>query len=589
MSISILEAQDQTLNKITFKGNKNIKSSDIQKQLNMKPYSGFRKLFFWQKRPDYDPELLAQDKINIIRYLQANGYLYSELDTVVKEKRNGKVNIEYNIKENRPVRIEMVRFTVNDTLTIENPVPRRRRVLFFNQPTFNSRRGTIFRDSAINEDKAFVNNAIIRNGFLKSETNYVVTLEEDPDKRDSKVSLDFYIYPGKRYYVNRKIILGNRNTDRKTVNDQITLQDSTVYRASVIDESNENLMKIGVFRSVHIYPTFIDDTEYVNAVFNFSEQLKWTAKTGFGYGTEERFRFSADFTHHNIFKKADQQQLSFKTSYLEPWNIQFRWTQPGFLHRKLTLVVNPFYLREDEKDYTLDTFGNTTTLSYYLIKNWTLYLSHQLEQNDIFDISAEIDEKQQVYNLSTVSSKLDLNYSFPKYNPVEGFHVITNAGLAGVGMNNNYNYYFLGQEFRYYQPIKNSFLLAYRGAYQTQDEINESSEIPLPNMYKLGGMQSVRGYYRDTIGPREGGRSSLLINVEARIPLYKDFNTALLYDAGHVLSKSYAYNFKELSQSVGIGFRYVTKFGTIRTDFATPLHHITFKEIKWYLTIGETF
>jgi len=583
----LLFSDDLTLNKITFKGNKKVKSSEIRKQMNLKPFSSLKKIFFWRKRPDFDTTLLKQDEENIIRYLQANGYLYSELTTILKEKRNGKVNIIYHIKENRPVRINSVHFTINDTISIENPIERRRTVLFFNQPSFTSRNGTIFKDALINEDKDFVNNAIIRRGYLKSETTFKLKLDEDPEKLNTKVDIEFKINQGNRYKVNRIIFQGNRNTDRKTLHNQITLADSMVYRSRIINESRENLMRLGVFRSVQIYPSFIEDSDYVNAIFNFTEQSKWTATTGFGYGTEEQFRAKADLTHHNIFKKADQQQLSIRTSYIEPWNLQFRWFQPAFLYRKINLIVNPFYKREDEKRYTLDTYGNNTTFSYPFIQNWTVFLTHQLEQNRYFNIIEEIDEENKVYNQSTISSRLDINYSFPKNNPVEGFHIITRTGLAGLGTNTNYNYYFLGQEFRYYQPINNSFLLAYRGAYHTQEEIGESSEIPIPNRYKLGGMQTVRGWNRDEIGPLEGGRSSLLINVEARIPIAKNFNFALLYDAGHVLEKSYAYNFKELSQSVGFGFRYVPRIGVIRTDFASPIKNL--KSVKWYLSIGETF
>ncbi|MCL1826713.1 MAG: BamA/TamA family outer membrane protein, partial [Candidatus Cloacimonetes bacterium] len=583
----VLFADEMTINKLSMKGNKKIKSSEIMKQLNLKPNPAYKKMLFWTKKPDFDSALLRQDEENIIRYLQSNGYLYAELETVLKQKRNQSVNILYKIKENRPVRINSVNFTVNDTISIANPVERRRRVLLFQQPSFFSRKGTIFTDSAINMDKDLVNNSMIRRGYLKSETDFTLTLTEDPEKRNSKADIDFNIQQGNLYYVNSIISQGSRNTDRATIRNQITLKDSMVYRARTISESRDNLMWLGVFRSVQIYPSFIDDTRYVNAIFNFTEQPKWTATTGFGFGTEDRFRAKADLTHHNIFKKADQQELSIRTSYIEPWNLQFRWIQPAFLYKKVNLTLNPFYKRKVEDYYSQDSYGNNTTFSYPFIPNWTLYMTHQYELNKDFNISKEIDEDKKRYNLSTVSSKLDLNYSMPKFNPVEGFHVITGAGVAGVGTNNNYNYYFLGQEFRYYQPLYNAFLLAYRGAYHTQEELNSRSEIPLPNRYKLGGMQTVRGWNRNKIGPEDGGRSSLLINVEARIPLFTNFNMALLYDAGHVLEKAYAYDFEKLEQSVGIGFRYVPKIGVIRTDFASPLHDL--KDLKWYLTIGESF
>jgi len=593
LNISILLADDFILTKLTIKGNKHTKKSDITKQLNLKPDSFVKKMQFWRKdRTYYNINLFRQDQENILRLLKSQGFLYAQLDAKLIEKKGDKIQIIYTIQENKPVLISDVKFIVDNKLEINNPIKLKKNNFFLRQKGIELKPGKIFQDTHLFNDLDILKEKYQNDGYLKATTDYQITLHEDEKQEQATVDINYLIYPEQLYYIQGLRFSGNRNTDRATVRKQITLQDSMVYNMEVINETRDNLQRLGVFRGIQLYPSFIEGTDRVTPSFNFVENFKWTATFGVGYGTEERFRTKVDLTHHNIFKKADQQQLSVRYTEFEPYNLQFRWIQPAFIHRKLTLTLNPYTRRELDKDYNLNIFGNVTSFSYPIFRHWTVHLAHSWDQSNYERVSNSYSLAESIFDQSTIYTQLDINYANPKVNPVEGFHFITGVGRTGVFLKTSYLYYMLNQELRFYQPIQDWFLFAFRIAGQTLKEMDDNAEIAPADRLKLGGAQSIRGWKRNSIYPdnenKLGGKTSLLINAEARVPFTRNFSVALLYDTGQVMSESFDYNIKELYHSRGIGMRYYTPFGAIRVDLAQSFQS-SFKDFEFYLTIGEAF
>jgi len=381
----------------------------------------------------------------------------------------------------------------------------------------------------------------------------------------------------------------------------ITFEDNLVYSQDLVSRNRDDLFRLGVFRTIQIFPQFIDDTNFVRPIINLGESPKWSTTVGVGYGQDERFRTQLRVAHHNVLNRADQQILTVRTTYIEPWDVQFTWRQPAFLSRRLVLTVTPSVRRkiyrneDDEIEFVHDRTGNVTGISYPFHHNWTVRLSHSLTQNNMPDIRIAEDERMRAFwNQSKVYSEFDINLSFPRRNPHRGIRFISGADYSGLGFGSPFKYYALSQEIRYYQPVYDYFVLAGRASIQTMEEIGDTPPIPIVDRLRLGGMQSVRGWRRNSITPLDadgamiGGRSALFFNLESRIPLSDTISSALLYDAGQVYYDSYQFDGSSLLHSVGIGFRYTSPIGIIRLDLAraVPDQRAT---LQWYLSIGESF
>ena len=597
--ISNLFSDGQTINSISITGAKNIKTSEIRKQIKNQPLPFLERILFWRERPAFSPVLINQDIDNISRFVQSNGFLYAEVNSIITEGRKGRMKIEYVITENHPVKIDNVILIINDTLRVERAILRPDIRTLFRQRWIQAQPDKIFKDDYIYHDIEFINSIFLGQGYLKTNTDFKIELVEDSLKVNSTVNITYNTNLERLYYFYGAELLGNRNVDGATVANQIAFRDSMVYRAEYIDRTRENLMRLGVFRSIQIYPNFIGDTQYVYPTLRFIEKQKWVTTGGVGWGNEERFRSHFQVSHHGMYKKADQQHLSIRTSEYIPWNIQFRLIQPAFFHPRINLTINPYLIREDQPQYLLDRYGSVTDLSYMFFTDWNANFSYTFEQVNMKEMRIRADDIDfsSLYNQSIYSTRLDINYAHPKINPYRGFHLISSASVTEIGFDNLMDYYSLSQEIRYYQPISNYFILALRGQVQTIDELQGFPSVPIESRLHLGGINSVRGYGRRTIGPYSmtdegskvyiGGRSSTLLTAEARIPIINNFNIALLYDAGNVSNSSYNFNSAHLSQSLGFGLRYISPIGIIRADVARALE--TDNSYKFYLTIGESF
>jgi len=148
------------------------------------------------------------------------------------------------------------------------------------------------------------------------------------------------------------------------------------------------------------------------------------------------------------------------------------------------------------------------------------------------------------------------------------------------------------------------------------------SRIPLSQKFFTGGGSSLRGFPLNGAGPQTtvpvcgdpldpstcgfirvptGGRQLLILNSEFRIPLptiqlpllpaLKGLSLVTFYDGGNVFERVGFSNFKsQYSNSVGMGFRYVTPVGPIRLDIGRNLNPIDgVKATQIFITLGQSF
>jgi outer membrane protein insertion porin family len=123
---------------------------------------------------------------------------------------------------------------------------------------------------------------------------------------------------------------------------------------------------------------------------------------------------------------------------------------------------------------------------------------------------------------------------------------------------------------------------------------DNESFIPVEERFYAGGSNSVRGWSRSDLGPKDengipiGGNSLLEGSAEFRIDIGRKFKLATFVDAGNVWQSSFSYNLNDLHYAGGAGIRYKTAIGPVGIDFARPIFDA---ETAWqiHFNIGHTF
>jgi outer membrane protein insertion porin family len=120
-------------------------------------------------------------------------------------------------------------------------------------------------------------------------------------------------------------------------------------------------------------------------------------------------------------------------------------------------------------------------------------------------------------------------------------------------------------------------------------------DLILSERFFAGGSRTVRGVAEGGLGPRDffgaaGGRMMLVLNQEARVPIYKWVRGVAFVDAGNIFVRPTAANLSDLVGSLGFGVRVATPFALLRADYGRPIWGAPAGSTgEWSFGIGHTF
>ena len=124
--------------------------------------------------------------------------------------------------------------------------------------------------------------------------------------------------------------------------------------------------------------------------------------------------------------------------------------------------------------------------------------------------------------------------------------------------------------------------------------LHEPRQWPSQRFF-AGGSRTVRGVGENSLGPRDffgdptGGQSMLILNEEARVPVYKWLGGVGFIDAGNVYPTIRDLKLNDLVGAVGFGLRLNTPFALLRADYGKVVWGPGPPTGKWFFGIGQAF
>ena len=393
------------------------------------------------------------------------------------------------------------------------------------------------------------------------------------------------------------------------------------------------------------------------------------------------------YLHRNLFKKADKLELTlsgnlslyypdsvsdprFFFQFLPKLSLVF----PRFLLIE-KLFKKPFEIKPTTRislNYTQENRIEFNRTSMGLNFGYQWFSSHSNKfryQWTVLDFNL-IDSKdlsqgfiEQIAKLPPTTQQLVIRDFTPRYNSKMGFRVFYNDYLKGqrksgfatvlnfeIGGNIPYllerinfsrnldssltdgyvsnqflygQFYKLYHDSKYYIPTTKTGVLVLRMMNGVALGFNRTKIVPFENRFFMGGINSVRGWQSNTLGPGTfvksennllvyGGEIAFETNAELRQKIYKYMEGAIFLDAGNVwFSKSGGFDASEgkfstqnlkLGIASGIGIRFDFQFLIIRLDLGQQLYdpsrqrwvlqsyrNIGAKNLQYNLGIGYPF
>ena len=129
-------------------------------------------------------------------------------------------------------------------------------------------------------------------------------------------------------------------------------------------------------------------------------------------------------------------------------------------------------------------------------------------------------------------------------------------------------------------------------------------ELYIGERFFAGGSRTVRGVDEESLGERDvfgdpaGGEAMLVLNQEARVPIYKWLRGVAFIDAGNVFPQPRALRINALTVSIGLGVRLTTPFALLRADYgrvewpsdsAKGTPGSSTRPGRWVFGIGQAF
>ena len=558
---------------LQIRGNHSIGSSELRRLMTTRDSPWYDFLPFVAPAR-FDPRLFKDDVHRIEAYYRDQGFHDVSADSVVDRSVSGRVRLLVLIVEGAATQVSEIHFEgMPDSIDMgadwwsELATQVGRRLI---QPNLEG-------------DGRFLVRELQDLGFAFARVE--VLQEVNPDAHLAEVQ--FQMRPGPLCRVGSVRVSGNKRVAAPVVQRGVTLRKGDGYRRRDLLESQRQIYRSGMFRSVILdVPEGAPEASPVDIEVAVSERPPRGVKIGGSFDTEEAFRGSLDWIHRNFGGSARQLKFSGSLSKLNADAI-VGLRQPYFLGSRNWLNLSAFVRQERRADFEQQELGSKITFERNLLSDTDL----------VFNTSAGL------VNFEADSAFTELGIALQKdsrddfFDPGRGVLANLQVRQRGLAFQSNREFLQVTGEGRWYLGLPFRSVMAFRGAGGVILKLGSGVVVPNVERFFAGGMNSVRGWGVNRLGPRDetgeptGGRSRVEGSVEIRTRVFRYFGTALFLDVGNVASGLDAAVPVDLKWAAGGGVRYLSPIGPVRLDVGVRLSEDPSEsgQVQYHLSLGQAF
>lgn len=479
-----------------------------------------------------------------------------------------------------------------------------------------SRSNERFNRSRLSQDIQAITDVYYDQGYAYANISPLTTT--DPEKKT--VGITFEIQKGQQVTLERIDVVGNTKTRDQVIRREMRVYEGELYNGTQLRRSKERVTALGFFETVEITQKPGSREDLMVLQVEVREKATGTFQVGLGFSSVETFIFTAQVSQNNFLGWGQTVSASAQVSGLRSL-VQLSFFDPYFLDTNYLLSADFYRQQADYSSFVRNSTGGSVSLGRYLTDDINASLGYTLEfvKVDSGDELAREVLANRFLDGTTSSARLSMTWDRRdnRLFPSKGFIHSASAEIAPP---------FLGGSFlfaRYTAYSRLYFPLPFLGAvFKTNanvgyiQNLDDSRPVPISELYYLGGINTVRGYYLRSISPtiiagdnsspdatvrriEVGGDKQLVLNFELELPILEKagLRGVLFYDAGNAYAPGE--RFFEDSQddvpfgvfhSVGFGVRWFSPVGPLRFEWGVPLtRRPEDQRLLFEFTIGNFF
>ena len=562
VTFQITEGPKGRVKKIIFKGNKNIKSSELKKVMMTKQWN----IFSIITKTGLLAEEMLKDDIQLLNaYYFDHGYLDVKISEPKIDLHNPKrIQIEIEIVEGPQYHIGDIDFK-GDFLTTKEDL--------FN--TIKTKRNAVYSNSAIRKDINTLTEKFANQGYAHAEISPITST----DPKNLLVHVTFDIEKKKRVYYEKIQIVGNTKTRDKVIRRELQIAEGELYNATGMNKSKDRLKRTGFFKEVDFTTSRGSTDEKTNLEIKVEEAPTGTLAFGVGYSSIEKVVGTVSISDRNLFGMGYHGLLKFRLGP-DTRDLRFGFTDPYFLGYPYAAGIDLYNEYREFDTYSYKITGGDIRFGKELTEKIRADAMYKLERIKVQDVTEGASRFIKEQEGNKVTSALSISFSMDTrndfFNPSQGArHSMTIQNAGGLLGGDNY-FVKVSGDTSWFFPLPLNTVLNLRGKAGFIEPYGGRT-APIYEKFFIGGLQTVRGFEFGMAGPFDeneeplGAEKMVAFNSELIFPLARDIGLkgAVFFDIGKGFDN--ISDIMPLKTGAGVGIRWFSPFGPIHIDIGFNL------------------
>lgn len=535
---------------------------------------------FLSERDQYSRQKLSGDLETLRSYYLDRGYVdFNIASTQVSISPNKKdIFVVINITEGE-------QFTVSEVDVAGDLVVDRDELL----PLIALDSNSIFSRQVVTESSSQLSERLGNDGYAFANINAVPEI----NRENNTVKVTFVIDPGRRAYVRRINVFGNAKTEDEVLRREMRQIEGSAMSTEKINLSRIRLQRLGFFEEVNVETVpvaGVDDEVDVN--FSVTELPSGSLLAGVGFSQAQGLLLNFSINQNNFLGSGKRVTTAVNTSQVNTI-YSFGYVNPYYTIDGVSRGFN-FSFRETDTAQDLniarflsDVSGANVIYGFPLSENsrWNLSLGYE-------DVSIRTTtQTPSVYQLFLDENGSDFgtiqaNTSWT-FDSRDRALLATRGTMqrfsAEVGGGSDLNYYKLSSRTELLRPLTENLGLLLEGEIALGDGFGNTTSLPFFENYFAGGVNSVRGYQANSLGPRDengnalGGALEFTGGIQLILPLpfVENSNSVRIsgfFDFGNVYSTLSDFEPSELRYSAGVAMLWLSPLGPLTFSLGQALN-----------------
>jgi outer membrane protein insertion porin family len=261
------------------------------------------------------------------------------------------------------------------------------------------------------------------------------------------------------------------------------------------------------------------------------------------------------------------------------------------------------------RDFDQSSTGGAVTFGREVFPFFDVNVGYNIEDVEVNNFSSQVPVFFQ-QNASGVTSSVLNTLAYDtrdnRLYTTKGSYTAFTSEYAGHGVGGNNDFWKMAVETRLFFKLPAKTIIKTRGMFAYVNSLSDRA-VPLFERYFLGGINTLRGFDLNSIGPElripksitggdslftYGGNRMVMFNMEYEIPIYEPagFKGVVFVDLGQAFAENEALNFSSLRADYGFGIRWASPFGPLRFEWGFPIDKRSGESTTVFnFTIGQAF